>query len=62
MHTASFTDFLNYRHHRCKSSVVLFMHYSEFAIFKMASRKQIYPHYIDGWIKIHWSRIEATIS
>ena len=24
--------------------------------------KQIYPHYIYGWVKIHWSRIEGTVS
>ena len=22
--------------------------------------EEIYPHYIDGWVKIHWSRIEGT--
>ena len=24
--------------------------------------EQIYPHNIDGWIKIHYGRIEATFS
>ena len=26
------------------------------------SGEQIYPHYIDGWVKNHWSRIEGTVS
>ena len=24
--------------------------------------EQIYPHHIDRWVKIHWSRIKGTIS
>ena len=24
--------------------------------------EQIHPHNIDGWVKIHWNRIEGTIS
>ena len=30
--------FLNYKHYRCNIQVMKFMHYSEFDIFKMASR------------------------
>ena len=24
--------------------------------------ERMFPHYIDGWVKKHWSRIEGTIS
>ena len=30
--------FLNYKHYRCNIQVMLYMHHSEFDIFKMASR------------------------
>ena len=28
----------------------------------LLKHEQIYPYYIDRWVKIHWSRIEGTIS
>ena len=44
-----------------ESTLSTFFVCNPIAIWRL-KHEQIYPHYIDGWIKTHWSRIEATIS